>query len=373
MDFSGSCRRFCYKLTKTWVHAVQREPNSFVQSSLLPAGLLKSCWKIGQWPVGCAGSSPSQMPLSRNIQRFAQRSCKAPPPENPQPGKMGTYRSFVKPILFTAFVGVGSVTACTIWQYEVYRSTLKGENRSFSQLLRLSSPPFGEKRGELRQKLNEWWGNIPPGEQIFWPICAINALVFMAWKIPAFSPFLVKWFSTNPYSRAVALPMLLSVFSHYSLFHLAANMFVLHSFTPSATHILGREQFVGMYLTSGVVASLGSHFHKMYIRSAVPSLGASGAIMGILGLVCSNMPNIPLGIIFIPNFSFSADTALKCIIAIDSTGVLLGWRFFDHAAHLSGCLFGVAFNQYAAGPLNQFRDMVTEHWHRYRNKSDGRR
>lgn len=29
------------------------------------------------------------------------------------------------------------------------------------------------------------------------------------------------------------------------------------------------------------------------------------------------------------------------LIMIDTLGVLLGWRFFDHAAHLGGMLFGM--------------------------------
>lgn len=33
--------------------------------------------------------------------------------------------------------------------------------------------------------------------------------------------------------------------------------------------------------------------------------------------------------------------ALKAIIAFDTAGLALGWRFFDHAAHLGGALFGM--------------------------------
>lgn len=33
--------------------------------------------------------------------------------------------------------------------------------------------------------------------------------------------------------------------------------------------------------------------------------------------------------------------ALKAIVAMDTAGVVLGWKFFDHAAHLGGALFGV--------------------------------
>ena len=46
-------------------------------------------------------------------------------------------------------------------------------------------------------------------------------------------------------------PMLLSTFSHFSLFHMAANMYVLWSFSSSIVNILGQEQFVAVYLSAG--------------------------------------------------------------------------------------------------------------------------
>jgi rhomboid-like protein len=45
--------------------------------------------------------------------------------------------------------------------------------------------------------------------------------------------------------------MLLSTFSHYSLLHLAANMYVLWSFSSSAVSMLGPEQFLAVYLSAG--------------------------------------------------------------------------------------------------------------------------
>lgn len=90
----------------------------------------------------------------------------------------------------------------------------------------------------------------------------------------------------------------------------------------------------------------------------------SGAIMTILAAVCTKMPEAKLAIIFLPMFSFSAANvrhaspaapvwlfhhvltplslqALKAIVAMDTAGVVLGWKFFDHAAHLGGALFGM--------------------------------
>lgn len=45
--------------------------------------------------------------------------------------------------------------------------------------------------------------------------------------------------------------MLLSTFSHYSAFHIFANMYVLHSFANVAVGALGKEQFLYLYLCGG--------------------------------------------------------------------------------------------------------------------------
>jgi len=52
-------------------------------------------------------------------------------------------------------------------------------------------------------------------------------------------------------SAAPCTSMLLSSFSHYSLMHLFVNMYVLWSFAPTITQLLGPEQFTAMYLSAG--------------------------------------------------------------------------------------------------------------------------
>ena len=51
----------------------------------------------------------------------------------------------------------------------------------------------------------------------------------------------------------------------------------------------------------------------------------------------------PFQIVFLPMFSFTAASALKGLALMDAVGMALRWRFFDHAAHLSGLVFGVAY------------------------------
>lgn len=67
----------------------------------------------------------------------------------------------------------------------------------------------------------------------------------------------------------------------------------------------------------------------------------SGAILGILGYICTRYPETKLQIMFLPMFQFSAENAIIAIMAVDVLGIAFGWKFFDHAAHLGGALFGV--------------------------------
>lgn len=68
--------------------------------------------------------------------------------------------------------------------------------------------------------------------------------------------------------------MFLSTFSHYSAFHIFANMYVLHSFSNAAVLALGKEQFLAFYLSAGVIASLTSVLYKALTLQAGLSLGA---------------------------------------------------------------------------------------------------
>lgn len=123
--------------------------------------------------------------------------------------------------------------------------------------------------------------------------------------------------------------MVLSTFSHYSAFHIFANMYVLHSFSHGAVNTLGREQFLGLYLTGGVVSSFASYVCKTVTRQPGLSLGAvsilnmnaelgklmsfisflqSGAIMAILAYICSKYPDTQLSLLFLPMYTFSAGT-----------------------------------------------------------------
>jgi len=143
-------------------------------------------------------------------------------------------------------------------------------------------------------------------------------------------------------------------------------MYVLNSIAGAVAVNMGKEQFLGFYLSAGVAASFASHLLKAIRRSPGISLGASGALMGALAFFCMSNPKSELSIIFLPQFSFSAENGLKGLMALDTVGILLRWKVFDHAAHLGGALFGMFWYQWGQQIFWARRHEVMNKWHSFR-------
>ena len=64
-------------------------------------------------------------------------------------------------------------------------------------------------------------------------------------------------------------------------------------------------------------------------------------MFGVISAFCMLYPDARIGIVFVPGISFDAKTALMGLIALDTAGLILGWKVLDHAAHIGGALFGL--------------------------------
>lgn len=289
--------------------------------------------------------------------------------EAPHGNNMGA--GLVKSCIFTlGFCGMTFVGA-TLWQYENVRHQL--QQHSWTQWATKHwnhMEGWEAKEGNIRKELNRWWNGLNEGQKVFWPICLINAIVFGCWNNPRYQQTMLRYFCSNPAARAVCWPMVLSTFSHFAFFHFAMNMYVLHSFSSTVCRDMGREQFLTLYLCGGVLSSLASHAFKVAMRCPGPSLGASGAIMAVLGFFCTRHPEAQLGIVFIPGLSFSADTALKCVMSLDAAGMVIGWRVFDHAAHLGGALFGLLYATFGQKYVWANNEPLMKKWHQFRTWLD---
>ena len=72
-----------------------------------------------------------------------------------------------------------------------------------------------------------------------------------------------------------------SMFLHGGFLHIFGNMLYLWIFGDNIEDVLGRGKFILFYLGCGIIASLAQGLWEP--NSAIPMIGASGAISGILG------------------------------------------------------------------------------------------
>jgi len=281
------------------------------------------------------------------------------------PEDVSKLRMIMRPLGFTIMTGAVSFGACTILQYERIRLSYIHGHKSY-----FPSTGF-PKQFTIRDELNKWWNSLPGGSKTASVIIFLNTAVFLLWKIPRMQAFMMKWFTMSPGSGP-SIRLLTSAFSHMDFWHLGINMFVLWSFAPHIEALLGKEQFIAFYLTGGVFASFASTAFRVATSHFLgASLGASGALLAVLSLVCINEPDTRLAFVFLPFFTFSAATGLVAIVGFDLAGLLFRWHFFDHAAHLGGVLFGAWYLKYGHHYLWEKRSWLVTQWHKLRSGSKG--
>jgi membrane associated rhomboid family serine protease len=89
----------------------------------------------------------------------------------------------------------------------------------------------------------------------------------------------------QPTPGSVYFTLLTSLFMHGSLMHLLGNMLFLWIFGDNVEDDLGHVRYTGFYLVTGIAASL-AHVVSTFLlgdNPFIPSLGASGAISGVMG------------------------------------------------------------------------------------------
>lgn len=98
-------------------------------------------------------------------------------------------------------------------------------------------------------------------------------------------------FGGIPVNQAVPEPLTLvtSQFLHGGFLHILGNMLFLWIFGNNIEDKLGHIKFVIFYITCGSLAALAQWFFSM--QSGIPSLGASGAIAGVMGAYILRFPH----------------------------------------------------------------------------------
>jgi membrane associated rhomboid family serine protease len=131
---------------------------------------------------------------------------------------------------------------------------------------------------------------------VTWFLIGLNLLIFLFQSTldPRNSELLARQFGEVPAHLAaflsgshrytlpqVVLPFFTSMFLHGNWEHVIGNMWFLFIFGDNVEDYLGHFTFLVFYLLSGLIA-MGTQV-AIYPQSTVPTIGASGAIAGVLG------------------------------------------------------------------------------------------
>jgi membrane associated rhomboid family serine protease len=132
-----------------------------------------------------------------------------------------------------------------------------------------------------------------PVVNIFLIITNIAVFIYLNYLAPftshsiiirlGFIPYELSHFTDIYPQNLVPIPMTIitAMFMHGGWLHLLSNMLYLWIFGDNIEDILGHVKYLFFYLICGISATLVHGF--ININSQIPTLGASGAIAGVLG------------------------------------------------------------------------------------------
>ncbi len=169
----------------------------------------------------------------------------------------------------------------------------------------------------------------------------INIVVFIIQNI--FSDFFIYYFSLIPLfvtKKFFLWQFFTHMFLHGNFFHLFFNMFSLFIFGINLESVWGSKKFLSYYIVSGLGGGILHYIINPY--SPIPSIGASGAIYGVLLAYGLTFPESILYInFFIPvkaKYAVLIFGVMELVFGI--TGTASG---IAHFAHLGGLLSGLLY------------------------------
>jgi membrane associated rhomboid family serine protease len=146
----------------------------------------------------------------------------------------------------------------------------------------------------------------------------------------------------------VYLTLLTSMFMHGGIAHIFGNMLYLWIFGDNLEHAMGHIRYLVFYLVCGVLASIAHIITSVMLDAnlLIPSLGASGAISGVLGGYILLFPKRKVRAIFLRSvITIPAFAALGIWIAFQLiSGILSAGQEgggVAYGAHIGGFIAGL--------------------------------
>lgn len=147
----------------------------------------------------------------------------------------------------------------------------------------------------------------------------------------------------QPTPIPVYLTMITSMFMHGGFGHLFGNMLFLWIFGDNIENRLGHSRYFVFYLLTGVIASLAHVFtsYSFNMDLEIPSLGASGAISGVMGAYLILFPRRKVNVLLL--------RFIVAVPAVVSLGLWIALQIISGLGMLGGKSDGVAYAAHIGG------------------------
>lgn len=190
-----------------------------------------------------------------------------------------------------------------------------------------------------------------------WIIIISNVAIFILMLTSGIANEIVKYFGIVPrrlmfdFDIYEAMTIFTSMFLHGGFAHIFSNMLALYIFGDNVEDRMGHFRYLFFYLLCGVGAALMHVYFNQ--NSVIPTIGASGAISGVMGAYVLMYPRANIitvfPILFIPFFftmpalvyvgvwfiSQLFNGTLSIVSQVEALGGVAWW------AHIGGFVSGI--------------------------------
>jgi membrane associated rhomboid family serine protease len=183
-------------------------------------------------------------------------------------------------------------------------------------------------------------------------LIAVNAVIFLyqdTLPVYALNQFVEKWGLVPDRLRLATL--FTSMFLHGGWMHIIGNMLFLWVFGRNVEDLIGSGRFLLLYLLCGLAAAVVQVITNPY--SSLPTIGASGAIAGVMGAYLIKFPRtrivtllfififittleIPAAVLLLYWFALQFISGVGSLGSADYTGGGIAWF-----AHVGGFIAGM--------------------------------
>jgi len=171
----------------------------------------------------------------------------------------------------------------------------------------------------------------------------VNTLVFIIVPQVNFEGIVLHWgFTPNNITQLDSLPTFIThMFLHADILHLFFNMFIFFQFGFLCEHRVGRYKLLLIYFVSGIFGAL---IHALFNQgSKIPTIGASGAVFGVLASYALLYPERPLYLMWghmpvkVPSI-----LGVAFVFLLETIYAFIGINpYIARTAHLGGGIGGV--------------------------------